>query len=216
MYVDSDIDYHRDGFIEVNDSEKKNKINLYNVLIAMEENRNWEQIGIHKDVASDKITLYIPDENSWLYPYVEELFYMTLNGGEAPNEEQKEALRERVEKLINKCVLVSDLSKEMIDECENQSKNKKVFIGPETLFMTTNMINSNGSNRFVPVYFNKTVFIYRNMYLKVDYGNEKNLANGFLKTIRGKKHFMEDCGWRIKDSTFELGDLSYRLVKVPT
>lgn len=216
MYVNLDIDYHRDGFIEVNYSEKKNKINLLTVLTAMEENKTWEQIGIHKDVASDKITIYIPDENSWMYPYVEELFYITLNGGKAPNDEEKELLRERIKKLINKCTLVPDLSKEMLEECENQSKNKKVFIGPESLFMTTNMLHSGSSNRFVPVYFNKTVFIYQNMYLKTNYENGENLANGFLNAIRKKDGFMEDCGWRVKDSTFELNNVSHRLVKVPT
>lgn len=216
MFVNADVDYHRDGFIEVSDSEKKNKINLYTVLTAMEENKTWEQIGIHKDVANDKITLYIPDENSWMYPYIEELFYTTLNSGKTPTDEEKELLRERVEKLINKCTLVSDLSKEMLEEYENQSKNKKVFIGPESLFVTTNMLNSSSSNRFVPVYFNKTVFIYRNMYLKTNYENGENLANGFLNAIRKKDGFMKDCGWRVKDSTFDLGDVSYRLVKIPT
>lgn len=193
------------------------KVDLYTIITAMEKGQTWQEIGVHEKVVKDKIVLYIPDERNWYYPVVEDLFYLTINGGEMPTTEEREALKERVEKILDKCEKVSDVAKAINDEYVEDSKTGKVFIGPESLYFTSNgMSNSSNYNKFVPIYFTKTVTIYANIYVKNNYEENTNIAEDFIKTIQNKKGFMSDTGWRVKDSIFDIHDVSSRFIKVPT
>ena len=216
MYVCGQVDNHENGFIKEEGHNYRKKIDLYTVLVAMERNLNWDDIGVQDQVVKDKIILYIPSERSWYYSAVEDLFYLTLNGGEMPSDEERTNLKERVDKIIDKCEKVPDVAKAIYDEYSDGSKSGKVFIGPESLFLTGNGMNNSGStNRFVPIYFTKTTFLYANIYLKTNYSGV-NIAEDFVKTIQTKKGFMEDIGWRVKDSTFDIQKVSSRFIKVPT
>jgi hypothetical protein len=216
MYVEANVDNHEGGFINAEGENNRKKINLHTVLIAMEKNQKWEDIGVSEKVVKDKITIYIPDEKSWFYPAVEDLFYLTINGGKIPTEEERSLLKERIDNIIANCECVPDIEKAIYDEYVNETKTGKVFIAPECLFLTTNgMSNSNNYNKFVPIYFNHTTFIYVNAYLRTSYQG-KNIADGFISTIQNKKNFMYDTGWRVKDSTFDIHSISTRFIKVPT
>jgi len=216
MYVESYVDDYEGGFINAEGDNNRKKIDLYTVLNAMEKGQNWGDIGVHEKVVKDKITLYIPNEKSWFYPAVEDLFYMTINNGKMPTEEERIALKERVDKILDRCEMVADISQAVYDEYNDESKSGKVFIAPESLYLTSNgMSNAGNYNKFVPVYFTQTTFIYANAYLKNDY-KDTNIAEDFVKTIQNKKNFMKDTGWRVKDSVFDIHDVSSRFIKVPT
>ena len=216
MYVESYVDDYEGGFIQAEGENDRKKIDLYTVLTAMERGQTWQDIGVHEKVVKDKITLYIPNEQNWYYPVVENLFYLTINGGENPTEEKRAELKDRVDKILEKCEKVYDVAKAINDEYTEESKSGKVFIGPESLYLTSNgMSNSGNYNKFVPIYFTKTTIAYANVYLKSSYDGV-NIAEDFIKTIQSKKGFMKATGWRVKDSTFDIHDVSSRFIKVPT
>ena len=216
MYVEAYVDDYEGGFIQQEGQNDRKKIDLYTVLTAMEKGKNWGDIGVEEEVVKDKIVLYIPNEKSWFYPAVEDLFYLTMNNGKTPTEEERAALKERVDKILEKCEKVPDIAKAINDEYNENTKTGKVFIGPESLYLTSNgMSNSSNYNKFVPVYFTQTTFIRANVYIKTEY-KDVNIANDFVKTMQEKEDFMEDTGWRVKDSTFDIHKVSSRFIKVPT
>ncbi len=210
MYVPSYVDNYSGGFITSGEGMKQ-QIDLLTVLDAMEAGLSWQDIGVHEKVLSGKVKLYIPDERNWAYPEVEKLFYLTLNKGKAPTAEEKAMLQTRVDALMNSCIKVASVGAEMYQECNKTSKEHKAFIAPETLYLTSKGTrHAYGEySAFVPVYFPKTVIVYANAYLK----NDSNVANDFIKEIQEDKDFMADTGWRVRDSTYDISDVSTRIIK---
>jgi hypothetical protein len=207
-----------DGFISVAGSSNKYKVDLYAILTAMESGKDWESIGFHKNVANGKITLYIPNEQCAYYNDVVELFYLTLNNGKTPDEATREALRPRVNTILSQCNTVSDIAQAIADEYSDPSKTHKVFIGPEYLYRrhvgSSIGSGSDSTKQFRHVYFLNTVYLTADIYVsKAD--EDIQIGEQFIEKIKTKKHFMQQTGWRIKNSTFDLDDVGWIYIETP-
>lgn len=213
LFVTSYVDKYESGFIQDDTNDYILKINLHTILVAMEDGSTWQDIGIHRKVLEGKVTLCIPDENDWCYPVVTELFYMTLNGGNTPDEITREKLQPRVEKLLAKCIKCPSIAQAIADEAESPSNGHKAFLAPEYLYMTCEGIGSSDYNEFVPVSLTKTLCISANAYLKTGY-TDLDLSHGLFDAMRSKKGFMYETGWRVKDSTFDVAAIWPRLPNV--
>ena len=187
LYFTSYADSENGGFIQQETNSSRKRIDFYTVLTAMENNKQWSDIGIHKKVANGEVVLYIPDERCWYYSKVEKLFYITLNGGSTPSDEQRIVLSERVNALLRKCIRCDSIQQSIDAEYSSPSDNSKVFLAPEMLYMNTSgMYNSSRSNKYIPVYPIQTVSLSLNIYLKSTYANE-NVAQGFLDALKNKR-----------------------------
>lgn len=213
LYVLRSIDEYEQGFLQSADSPYFYRINLHTVLTAMENNQTWGDIGIYPKVLEGNITLHIPDEHDWSYSKVEELFYLTLNGGTAPTEERYVELKPRVDALLQKCVKCPTIAQAIADEATSPTDTKKAFLAPEYLYTTSCGMGSNKAIHFVPVYFTKTVYLSANAYLKTGY-TDIDTSHELWNAIKSKKDFMADTGWRIKDSTFNINNAWARLPNV--
>lgn len=203
LYVVNNVDNYENGFIQDDEKSLYLRINLHTILTAMENNQTWQDIGIHKKVLEGKVSLNIPDEHDWCYPYVKELFYLTINGGIVPTEEQRQELSPRIDALLTKCHKCPSIAQAISDEAENPSDGYKAFIAPEYLYTTCEGMGESNRLEFVPVYFTKTISMKANAYLRTGY-SDVNLSEGFMDAIRSNKEFMRRTGWRVKDSTFNI------------
>ena len=201
---------NNEGFIKTTNNSACYKVDLYNILLAMEKNADWESLGVDEDIVNGKVTIYIPREESHYYDKVVELFYLTLNNGRTPTETERAALKNRVEVLLNKCNKVADISQSIYEESQNPSETHKVFIGPEYLFRrgSDSSMSTGYDKSFRPVYFLNTVYLTADLYVKDVEENALNFAEKFVDKIRNKRHFMQLTGWRIEDSTFDLSSVS--------
>lgn len=216
LYVRNTIDTYNNGFIESNAGHHF-QIDLKTVLGAMEQNKDWNDIGIHNNVVKGKVVLYIPNEKEWYYSEVEELFYTALNGDKEPTEEERKILKPRVDALISKCTKVASMEQEIQEESSNPSEDYKVFIAPECFFMTFKGMGTAYSHDFTPVYFTKSVFVYADLYIKDNAKTRNNIkiTDDFISAIQEDRGFMQSTGWRVKNSTFDTSWISRRLMKVP-
>lgn len=213
LYVLHTVDNYEQGFIQSDIKPYFLRVNLHTILTAMEHNQTWADIGINKKVLEGSVTLHIPDENDWSYSTVEELFYLTLNKGDAPTEERKEELKPRVDALLAKCVKCPSIAQAITDEATQPSDQRKAFLAPEYLYLTIKGMDSNTTSNFVPIYFTKTVHLTVNAYLKTDY-TDLDISHGLWDAMKSKKDFMSDTGWRVKDSTFDITKVWARLPNV--
>ena len=210
MYA-SDVYYNDGGFIAVPNEDNCYKVDLHNILIAMENGAEWDSLGFDKDVAKGVVKLYIPNEQCAYYNKVEELFYLTLNNGVNPTEAAREQLKSRVDELLKKCEKVSDVGQAIYEEYQEPTKEHKVFIGPEYLYVRNDSsMTSKGSDSFRPVYFLKTVRLEANVCVKQHNDEEgRDFGNELIKVMKEESDFMGDTGWRVKNSTYDLDYIGY-------
>lgn len=213
LYVIQGVDNHKNGFIQDDNNQYYLRINLRTILEAIEDNATWQDIGINKKVLEGKVTLHIPDANDWCYPKVVELFYLTLNGGVTPTEDQRAEMKDRVDAILSRCRKCPSIAQAIADEATNPSDDHKAFLAPEYLFITSKGMGANSTTHFVPVYLTKTVHIAANAYLKTGY-TDIDLSHELLKAMQSSKAFMSVTGWRIKDSKFDITSAWSRIPNV--
>lgn len=205
MYVRNSISTNNSGFIPTSPYTSSEyhpyKIDLLEVLQAMEESMSWKDLGMSNKVIKGDVTLYIPKETDPWYPSVEELFYITLNNGNIPTEQEREALVPRVDRLLNKCIKVTSVMQGIMEEYAEPSKDYKVFIAPEFLANEGNCFSKNNTDAFVQVYFQKTVFQYIDVFVK----NDSNLTP-FIDFMKNNPKFMIKTGWRIQNNNYNIRD----------
>jgi hypothetical protein len=208
---------HKSGFIQVNTSNSYcYKVDLLSILQAMENGAEWESLGINSKVANGQVTLYIPNEQCAYYNDVVELFYLTLNNGKTPTAEEIGNLKGRVDSILSKCHLVADMKQAIYDEYQNPSDEHKVFIAPEYLWQRGgNSMQTGVTQAFMPAYFMDTVYLQANVYVKNVDNADEDLGEGFINAIKTKKAFMKMTGWRVKNSTFDLDNLSAVYLNTP-
>lgn len=196
-----------DGFISVVGSSYVHRVDLYSILTAMEQGKEWKDLGFNKYVANGPITLYIPNEQCVYYNDVVELFYITLNNGKVPDDETRAELTQRVSNILAKCHMVADVGQAINDEYADPSKEHKVFIGPEYLYQRgkTNVMgkSSDSSSKFAPVYFQTTLYLTANIYVK-NVESDENIGTKLIENMKAKPDFLNWTGWRVKNSTFDL------------
>ena len=211
MYVQNNASSYDDGLINVKDNYCY-KIDLMTVLDAMEKDKTWQDIGFNEKVVSGDVALCIPNKSCWYYKDIENLFYLTLNGGKTPTDDEMVSLKPRVDALIKQCDKVISIESEIEKEANELPDNFRVFIAPESLYMTGEGMGNGYTGYYIPIYFTKTIFISADLYIN----NNSDIAKKFIDTIQTKKTFMKDTGWRVKDSTFDISNISDCLIKVPT
>lgn len=188
---------------------RKEQSNVYykdfkTILEAFEENKTYEDIGIDEKTLSGPIKLAIPTQKSLYYKDIEDLFYYTLNDNQKPNETQKEALRERVEKLLNKCTKEEDIATVII---ENYKNNKTPH---ETIYITTEstafnaptdrsvFTKNSGNYNYDIIYMDYSIAHRYDLYIKED----ENVDHTF--DVFRNSQFQTKTGVRIvnKESAF--------------
>lgn len=217
MYVRYSVYNNSNGFIRL-DPEKGSsgplQIDLYDILEAMEQGKEWKDIGISTKVVKGPVVVTIPNSRSYYYDEVVELFYMTLNDLKVPTEEDYVRLKPRVENILSKCEQISDISQGMIAEYDKHSSNYKVFIGPEYLFARGgDETGRQYEDQFNPIYFMNTVFLKMDMYVNENIIDEtrKEVVDNALYTMLHKHGFYNRTGWRFVDSYLSMGNSSNSL-----
>lgn len=177
--------------LDANSSDSTAYKDLLVILEAMEEDKTYEDIGISKKVATGPVKLAIPSKTSVYYPYIEELFYATINNGKIPTEAEKTALKTRVDNLMKKCIKVEDIGAKIIELYEKDSKDYTLFIGPECLITRNKYaFNTTNDDAWCTVYLNYTIPYSYDIFVKTE--NKENLLNAFML---GK--FSGETGYRV-------------------
>jgi hypothetical protein len=207
-----------DGLIRVDGSQYRHRVDLHGILTAIEKGQEWADIGFDKYLANGPVTLYIPNQQCSYYDDVVELFYITLNNGKAPDDEVRSELTQRVNNILAKCHMVADIGQAINDEFSNNTKEHKVFVGPEYLYRrgSTNVMSVGGSYNasFGPIYPQHTVYLTANVYVK-NVDTENNIGLVFIENMKIKSDFMKTTGWRVKNSVFDLSDVSFVYITNP-
>ncbi len=223
MYVRSQVvdGSNHSGFIRLSPDDGTSsplQIDFYNILVGMEEDKTWEDIGVSKKVVNGKINIVIPNERCTYYSKVVDLFYLTLNNNKVPTDEERVSLTSRVNDLLDKCEKTSSISQGMLDEYTKSSKGYKVFIGPEYLLVRGgNEITRQNYDAYTCVYFMNTTFIETDLYVKSNYAEDEiAVAEDVFSKMTAGVGFFRMSGWRIQDSFPNMSRVSYSLVnKVP-
>lgn len=117
------------GFHIINDNAYK-KFDV--ILNAVEKQKTYGEIGMKHMNKDDKVKLVIPYENTVEYQAVEDLIYMTLNGGAMPDDSQRAALKQAADNILNQ----SRKSENIIGEIKSKYyKDKKD--ANRVLYLTT-------------------------------------------------------------------------------
>ena len=201
---------NRNGFIEYS-SGNAYQIELYTLLEAMEKEATFESLGFNESVINGPVVLHIPSEASPYYQKVVDLFYLTLNYGKVPTETDFERLTPRVDALLQKCIKVADIRQSIKDESVNPSETKKFFIAPEYLHKTSAGMYQPGNGsyaEYMPVYFNKTIYLKANIYLRNTENGLVSVGKWFLEDIQKEKAFMNKTGWRVANHTYSVANVS--------
>lgn len=217
MYTVADIYDHSEGFIKVSNNSSAFKADLYSILVGIENGKEWKDLGVSNKVARGPVTLYIPNEQNSYYEDVIELFYMTLNNGNIPSDDERDMLESRVNNIVSKCTKVVSITQSVYDEYKNSSTNHKVFIGPEYLYQrgSDNSMSRSYDDSFQIVYLTKTITLYADMLIKESLSEEAVNVNSFIDEIQGDGKFMDCTGWRVQNSTFDLASVGYVYIKEP-
>lgn len=171
--------------------------NLNTILTAIEENKTWADIGINPKVLEGTVTLAIPDKNSEFYPYVEELFLLNL--GEEITTDNISELKNRVNKIIDKCIKVEDEEGYLSVNYKKEELGKVIMVAPEYIMKTssTSMFTFTESKKepsyYVPIYPTKTTAISYSMYIKND--TDEDLKTKIFETYSGE-NFSQTTGFR--------------------
>ena len=202
-----------DGLIRVDGSQYRHRVDLYGILTAIEKGQKWEDLGFDKYLANGPVTLYIPNQQCSYYDEVVELFYITLNNGKVPDDGVRSELTQRVNNILAKCHMVADISQAINDEYANDTKEHKVFVGPEYLYRRCSLnvmaVGSSYNASFGPIYPQHTVYLTTNVYVRnIDNDGDGSVGSKFVENMKIKPDFMQTTGWRVKNSVFALGDVS--------
>lgn len=170
MFVNNNCQNIRNGFIIKNNVTY---FDLKKLLVGLENDKTFQDIGIDKKVAEGPIVISIPDESNECYDEVKKLFLLTLDD----KSESVEKVEKRVEKLLKKCKKVPDPSGEMMRITKNSDKHNLIFIGPEyyvysdqyDITVFNHNQNDTKNNTWCSVYPNKTCNITYDVFVK----NEK-------------------------------------------
>lgn len=208
LYVDCKMNMENQGFISVSSNNNfPYKVDLKEILLAMEKDKNWEDLGFHDDVLNGKVNLYIAG-SGYFREETENLFYLTLNDGSKVDDTTRKELKPRVDAILKKCVKVADLSQAMENKYKNPEKERIAFVAPEYFFNHLGSCTSSGNTHsFVPVYFKNTVYLNTYIYIADDMKDNESVK-GFVSKIKEKKDIFNIIGWRANESDIDVSNIS--------
>lgn len=195
------------GFSVLN-TEKKIKgrtieKNLFNILEGIEQDKSWQDIGIHSDCLEGPIVLGVPDAYSPYRDKIKELFMINLSVKKITEENYKE-LEERAEKILAKCKQIEN----PIAYLSANKGNKVAIIAPEYILendndniyrSSTNIEEDINPNFFVPVYLTRTNAIEYSIFVKNDL--KEGFSEDISSTITGST-LNDVTGFRTKKNNF--------------
>lgn len=201
---------YSNGFAQVGGSYSCYKIDLLKIIEALEAgDKTWQDVGLHTNVADGPVTLYIPGEASGYYDAVVELFYLTVNGGQVPDDAKKTELEPRVTAILDKCTKVNDVMQIMSDDYQASSVSHKIVIGPEYLYSRGgNCVGSGSSNQYRIVYLLHTTYLNADIHVKNFSDADNQISERFFELMKADNYFMRKSGWRIENSTFNVNTIS--------
>lgn len=166
MFINQNCTDTKNGFILKNDITY---FNLKKLLVGLENDKTFQDIGFAKKVAEGPIVISIPDESNECYDEVRKLFLLTLDDKTSTVDE----IEKRVDKLLKKCKKVSDPSGEMMRIAKNSYEHNLIFIGPEYYIKSdkheSNIVfNSTDKSDWWSVYPNKTCNVTYDVFVKND------------------------------------------------
>ena len=92
------------------------------------------------------------------------------------------------------------------NEYKDVSINHKIFVGPEYLYQRGSYeMSSNNTDAFTICYVDQEIDFYADMFVKD--GNTE-FTDAFIEYLKNKKEFVYTTGWRVKNSNYNMGDIS--------
>lgn len=194
LYVPVDEELNSDVYYTLGNSSKF--VSFPTIANAILEDLPLSTFGVEdKDLKDQTIILNIPSKDSFYYDAIVEQIYVALNNNRVPTEEEREALKPRVDTLLSKCVECNDMVTK-IDELKDDSYN--IFIAPEFLAdNSSDIASSSGYNYFNCVHFEKTVCLSYDLFVKEDslFGEEK-LIDIVHESVFNNEDFIESIDHR--------------------
>ena len=166
MFINQNCTDTKNGFILKNDITY---FDLKKLLVGLENDKTFQDIGFAKKVAEGPIVISIPDESNECYDEVRKLFFLTLDD----KSESVDEVEKRVDKLLKKCKKVSDPIGEMMRITKNSDDHNLIFIGPEYYVESdrhesNQVFNCTKRSAWQSVYPNKTCNITYDVFVKND------------------------------------------------
>jgi hypothetical protein len=143
---------------------------------------------------------------------------MTLNNGKMPDAETREALTPQIDSILEKCHTVADICQAINDEYNHETKEHKVFVGPEYLYKRGSVnvmgVGSSSNASFGPIYPQHTVHLTADVYIR-NTDDDGDVVDRFVENMKTKPDFMKTSGWRVKNSVFDLSDVGFVYIANP-
>lgn len=119
------------GFNIINDNAYK-KFDV--ILNAVENQKTYGEIGMKHMNEDDKVKLVIPYEDTVEYQAVEDLIYMTLNGGAMPDDSQRAVLKQAADNILNQSRKSENIIGEIKDKFYKDKKgtNRVLYLTTES------------------------------------------------------------------------------------
>lgn len=141
-------------------------VNFKGLCDAILNDKTLSELGIVKSdskMADKKIVLNLPSSGTSYYDVVIDEIYCSLNDNKVPTAEEKIALKETVDALIEKSVVCNSVDEKIYnnDDCYN------VFVAPE-FYINSKIysVNSTNPGAYTIVYFEKTIPISYDIFCK--------------------------------------------------
>lgn len=169
--------------------------NFKDIADGILDNKTLDELGLSEDDESkdSHIILNLPSKGTFYYDAVIEQIFIALNDNKPVDNNKREELSDVVDKLIEKSVVCNDVSAKIDDNPEDYN----IFIAPEYYLKNGNFGISKGYGRYQPVYFEKTIAIGYDAFIKSDesYG-ESSLIDIFNTQILGNENFISSSNYR--------------------
>lgn len=217
MFARHDAKEDNSGFKLVDSDSTSSAItkDLGIFLDAIIEGKTFEDLGISKDVATGKVRLYIPKKGTAYYKYVEDLIYITLNGGIIPNEADKKLLQKNFDTVMANCTQVEDIQQLLYDAYKEPSKHKDITIvlGPEKIFEENQYFLNPGNstdawNIVYPTYTvaNKYDVFVKELPKTTDKKESDEITEKDIMTLLKSSVFSNATGLRTDDGDFSFNN----------
>lgn len=139
---------------------------LYPILTAIEDGKQFADIGISKNVATGPVRITLPAKNSAYYNTVVDVIYATLNDG-IPTETQRKELEPRVNKILDACTYVEDISSTICNLYQTDNKDYALFLAPENaMSISSSAFNTTNRDAWMSVYLTKTLNVSYDVFIR--------------------------------------------------
>lgn len=182
--------------------------NLYDLIVAMENGKTWEEIGLKKPFGDGTVKIAIPREGTENYEIICEFIKFVINGNSF-NDFENASLNTRAKNVIDKCEKYDDAGQYVYSICEAGKKGVDAcVILPEYAITSSYHVagTSNKTYSYIVCYPTKTICAYYDMFIKntlIDTSKAR-----ILKSLAQKK-FISCVGLRNVDAQFEVFKADY-------